>query len=211
MAPTLHASRTAPTSADLTLTVCDPKPEFAGRRSARFGKAGGFIGRGDFNHLVLPDPERRISRRHAQILYRDRRYWIVAHGLAPLNVNSNDIHSGSQHPLSDGDIVRIGVYVLLVRIIDATETQETPALGTVGESLASRPQSPPQRLPDDFDPFAAPLHSEPRADEHPLGLQAPLGDPFAHPAIATLASVPADDSTVKQISDLLCSELLKQA
>ena len=38
--------------------------------TARFEEAGGTIGRGENSTLVLPDPERRISRTHATIAFQ---------------------------------------------------------------------------------------------------------------------------------------------
>ncbi len=38
---------------------------------ASFGEAGGSIGRAPGNTLVLPDPDRVISRTHALVVHRD--------------------------------------------------------------------------------------------------------------------------------------------
>ena len=38
--------------------------------TAQFDELGGDIGRADTNQLVLPDPERTISRVHARVLFR---------------------------------------------------------------------------------------------------------------------------------------------
>ena len=45
--------------------------------TAHFDEMGGNIGRADNNQLVLPDPERTISRVHAQVVFRGGRYAIV--------------------------------------------------------------------------------------------------------------------------------------
>ena len=37
---------------------------------AQFDELGGDIGRADTNQLVLPDPERTISRVHARVMFR---------------------------------------------------------------------------------------------------------------------------------------------
>jgi len=46
-------------------------------RSASFDELGGSIGRADTNQLVLPDPERSISRVHAQVVFRNGGYELV--------------------------------------------------------------------------------------------------------------------------------------
>ncbi|MGZ5205483.1 MAG: FHA domain-containing protein, partial [Caldimonas sp.] len=44
--------------------------------SGHFDETGGNIGRAENNQLVLPDPERTISRVHAQVVFRNGRYAI---------------------------------------------------------------------------------------------------------------------------------------
>ena len=54
-----------------------PTPQ---RLAAQFDELGGNIGRAENNQLVLPDPERTISRVHAQVVFRAGRYAIVDRG-----------------------------------------------------------------------------------------------------------------------------------
>ncbi|RYF67066.1 MAG: FHA domain-containing protein, partial [Comamonadaceae bacterium] len=55
--------------------------------SAQFGPAGGTIGRADTNTLVLTDPDRTVSRVHAQVLCRDGAFFIVDRGSNPMQCN----------------------------------------------------------------------------------------------------------------------------
>ena len=50
---------------------------------ATFDELGGTIGRADTNNLVLPDPERAISRTHAQVVFRAGAYALVGAGANP--------------------------------------------------------------------------------------------------------------------------------
>ena len=55
----------------ITLTVVSYNGQPSdGRLSAQFDEMGGTIGRADTNQLVLPDPDRAISRVHAQVVFR---------------------------------------------------------------------------------------------------------------------------------------------
>ena len=56
---------------------------------ASFDELGGTIGRADGNLMVLPDPERTISRVHAKVVYRKGNYAIEDRGSNPILVNGN--------------------------------------------------------------------------------------------------------------------------
>ena len=83
--------------------------------SANFDEIGGSIGRADNNQLVLPDPERSISRQHARVVFRGGHYAIVDNGNNnPIAVNGTPVLSGREQPLQPGDQVQIGSYLLSV-------------------------------------------------------------------------------------------------
>src|SRR5262245_32386035 len=134
--------------------------------SARFEGAGGTIGRGESNTLVLPDPERFISRTHATVSFQAGGYVITDTGTKnPVVVNGRPLGSGSQARLGDGDQIKVGDYLLQVAVV----AQAAP-LGA--------PASPGPAAPIPLDPFAdllpTPERSVPRAD--------PLIPPHAAPA-----------------------------
>ena len=52
----------------LVLTVISYNGNPTNPFSATFDERGGAIGRADNNHMVLPDAERTVSRRHARSL-----------------------------------------------------------------------------------------------------------------------------------------------
>lgn len=82
--------------------------------AASFDELGGSIGRADNNQLVLPDPERSISRVHARILFRGGAYAVVDNGSNPVSVNGRPLASGVEQRLQPGDQLQIGGYLLAV-------------------------------------------------------------------------------------------------
>ena len=96
----------------IVLTVLSYNGAPADGPSAQFDELGGTIGRADNNQLVLPDPERTISRVHARVVFRAGKYAIVDNGSNPISVNGTPVGAGREHPLQPGDQLQIGGYVL---------------------------------------------------------------------------------------------------
>ena len=92
--------------------------------SARFDELGGSIGRADTNQLVLPDPERSISRLHARVVFRGGRYAIVDNGNNPIGVNGTALPSGREQVIQPGDQVQIGSYLLAVSQADIAKPSD---------------------------------------------------------------------------------------
>ena len=85
--------------------------------AGEFGEAGGTIGRSPESTLMLPDPDRIISRTHAVIAFRDGRHWVRDQGTTvALLVNGRGTGRGQDHPLVQGDELRIGGYTLAVSV-----------------------------------------------------------------------------------------------
>jgi len=84
--------------------------------AAQFDELGGNIGRAENNQLVLPDPERTISRVHAQVVFRAGRYAIVDRGSNPIVVNGRPLGNGQEAPLTGGDEIQIGGYRMRVEL-----------------------------------------------------------------------------------------------
>jgi type VI secretion system FHA domain protein len=150
--------------------------------SASFDEIGGTIGRADNNQLVLPDPERTISRVHARVVFRSSGYAIVDNGSNPISVNGTPLGAGREHPLKPGDQVQIGGYVLAVAEgaraaasadpfadlfgdaavgLAVPAPTPAPAFAPVRAAVAAWPAPPPPaaslspgQIPDDWDPFA---------------------------------------------------------
>ena len=92
--------------------------------SAQFDELGGTIGRADNNQLVLPDPERTISRVHARVVFRAGGYGVVDNGSNPISVNGQVIGTGREHPLKVGDELMIGGYLLAAEAPGALKSDD---------------------------------------------------------------------------------------
>lgn len=79
-----------------------------------FDEMGGTIGRAPENQLVLPDPERVVSRVHAKVLFRAGAYALVACGGNALLLNDRTVGHGTPVPLAPGDRIQMGGYCLEV-------------------------------------------------------------------------------------------------
>ena len=111
--------------------------------AATFDELGGTIGRADNNQLVLPDPERTISRVHAQVVFRNGSFAVVDRGSNPVAVNGRPIGQQQQAPLKHGDMLRIGGYDIRVSLAGAAgSAAHDPFADLMGSSA---PASPPPR------------------------------------------------------------------
>lgn len=82
--------------------------------SAQFDELGGTIGRADTNQLVLPDPERTISRVHAQIAFRGGEYAVIDRGSNAISHNGRPLGNGQEATLRSGDQLMVGGYIIQV-------------------------------------------------------------------------------------------------
>lgn len=117
-----------------------------------FGESGGVIGRSDGNALVLPDPERFVSRAHATVAYRGDGYVIRdLSSASPVYVNGRPLGNGNEARLLDGDELRIGAYTL--QVIGDTAPQ--------GSSVDD-----PMNLFGDANPFVSRPATRPAEQDH---------------------------------------------
>ena len=186
--------------------------------TAHFDAEGGSVGRSDHNTLALPDPERHISRQHAEISVGAGGYRIKNVGSSnPIVVRGQALARGESAPLAHRDQVRIGGYLLEV-IQEETRDEEADTVvrgravvdaltpGVQRRAAASQggglvPRSGPGGVAPGLGDLGAPLsRSNPFADllADPTPVHAapraaavaPLSDPFADPLPAA-AGVPA--------------------
>ena len=176
----------------IVLTVLSYNGAPADGPAAQFDELGGTIGRADNNQLVLPDPERTISRVHARVVFRAGKYAIVDNGSNPISVNGTPVGAGREQPLQPGDQLQIGGYVLKASQAAAAAVAADPFADLFGDAslgLAAAPAAPPRPappaapswpppaaapaalkpgvIPDDWDPFAP----------DPVAVQAPAAAP----------------------------------
>lgn len=160
----------------LTVTSYNGQP-LSQPLSAQFDELGGDIGRADTNQLVLPDPERTVSRVHARVLFRaSTGFGIVDQGSNPISVNGEQLGKGREANIQPGDSLQIGGYVLAVEAGAAGAGAQDPFADFFGLAPASplghQAQHPPTRPG---------IRREPPVD--PLGLFGPA-PPTAAPAQA---------------------------
>lgn len=170
---------------------------------ADFGEAGGDIGRSPECTLVLPDPERRISRKHLQVSCRDGAYFLrlISTNLL-VELDGVPLAPGGDCALESGAQIRIGPFVLQA-IGQAPARPIAPA--------PAPPAHPPQQAPSDdamalFTPpgpasrpsvFQDLLRDEPAAAGAALEIDLLVGEPTGtgpRPAMPALAAAPAGAS-----------------
>src|SRR5258708_24585884 len=116
--------------------------------TARFEEAGGTIGRGESNTLVLADPERFISRTHATISFQAGGYLITDTGTKnPVVVNGRPLGSGSQARLRDGDQIKVGDYMLQVAVTAHSGPLAASTLAPAAPSPSDPLTDPPSSAP----------------------------------------------------------------
>jgi type VI secretion system FHA domain protein len=180
----------------IVLRVLSYNGEPADGLQAQFDEIGGTIGRADNNQLVLPDPERTISRVHARVVFRGGGYAVVDNGSNPISVNGLPVGAGREQPLKPGDQLQIGGYVIAASAAAAPKSSDpfadlfgdTPVGLAVPAQPVTAPRPPatvptamwpapapaaapslaPGHIPDDWDPFA-PDHTPEPAGAAPAG------------------------------------------
>jgi predicted component of type VI protein secretion system len=176
--------------------------------SAEFGEIGGTIGRSPESTLLLPDPDRIISRIHAVIAHREGRFVIRDQGTTvALLVNGQAPGRGQDHPLAQGDVLKIASYAMQVTALHAkmqdkpvSEDETTTILreGTLLSWSEDGQPTPKSRISTVIVPSSD--HEEPAtASPTPVA-------PAATAAPVARASTPASES-----ADALLTALLRGA
>ncbi|MFG6413063.1 type VI secretion system-associated FHA domain protein TagH [Roseateles sp. DC23W] len=144
--------------------------------SAQFDELGGDIGRADTNQLVLPDPERTVSRVHARVLFRaSTGFAIVDQGSNPISVNGQPLGKGVEASIKPGDHLQIGGYVLNVEVASAASGASDPFADFFGLAPAHPATQPGVRRGPPIDPLGL------------LGSAPPPPQPQPHPAAPAFA------------------------
>jgi type VI secretion system FHA domain protein len=181
----------------IVLTVLSYNGAPADGLSAGFDELGGTIGRADNNQLVLPDPERTISRVHARVVFRTTGYMIVDNGSNPIAINGTPLGTGREHPLKPGDQVQIGGYVLQAGEGNAGGASDDPFADLFGDAPVGLAVPPPAPTPArsvmlSYPPPSAPAPSAAWPSPALAPGQIPDDwDPFAPEGGAPLSAPPA--------------------
>ncbi|KXF83566.1 type VI secretion system-associated FHA domain protein [Enterovibrio coralii] len=127
--------------------ISSPAGETVSEWNKQFPEEGGEIGRAYGSTLQLSDASREISGTHAMIKKSPRGYQVVDNSTNGLFINGSPqpLGKGNQTTLSDGDVLNVGQYRLLVSCFvpeQATAAKRPEAVGA-------------QNAPFSDDPFAS--------------------------------------------------------
>ncbi len=90
------------------------------------GRRGIDIGRDQYLDWTLPDPDRVISGKHAEVRHRDDGYWLQDVSRNGVFVNRSAQRLQEAYRLRDGDRIQIGQYVILARIDGESRPAQAP-------------------------------------------------------------------------------------
>ena len=108
---------------------------------AVFGRAGGTLGRSVECALVLPDPQKYISRVQAEVAWSDDAFFLVDRGTVnSTQVNGSEVGSGQRVELHDGDELYIGDYVLRVEVVRHVATDGNAPRAVIRDRLPADAQ-----------------------------------------------------------------------
>ena len=119
-----------------------------GGPSADFDDSGGSIGRASSNQLVLDDPDRTVSRVHAQILCRNGAFFIIDRGSNPLSHNGLSLGWGKEASLANGDTLQIGSFGLTVT--EVGKRGNTSLMDDLPTGAVSNASAPAEDMDDPF-------------------------------------------------------------
>lgn len=114
---------------DLTLTIIEaPENVNMLNHTKAFRAEGGSFGRSDSNNWVLPDNDRVVSSRHAEISFQDGNYYLTDLSTNGTFHNGSDNAIGSEQPvaLKNGDILSVGDYKLKATVKAQPQAPELP-------------------------------------------------------------------------------------
>lgn len=149
--------------------------------SAVFGLAGGTVGRGGQNKLILPDPEADVARVHAMVrLGTSEAYIANLCERRLIVVDSQEVRPGQEVPLALGACVGIGPYQIRVCALNQSDNPvpvaQTPApqASMAAPAIAMLSAEAPLTATPAFDP---PHGTPPAANASPFSI-------FTEPAVS---------------------------
>ncbi|MCG6574384.1 type VI secretion system-associated FHA domain protein TagH [Pseudomonas sp. AF32] len=107
----------------------------------RFGPEGGVLGRGEGCDWVIPDRQRLLSKRHAQISAREEAFFLTdtsGNGVSHRDSGAR-LPKGEPVRIQDGDVYLMGDFEILARLVS----------GRSSTAEAGRPLSTDSLIPDD--------------------------------------------------------------
>ncbi len=162
---------------------------------AVFGEKGGDIGRSADCTLVLPDPERRISRKHLQVACRDGRTWLrlISTNLV-VELNGVPLVPGAESLLEPGAHIRVGPFGLAVEAVGAPDS----TAGSTADDSMSLLRAPASG-PSVFRDLLHGVAQAPRVQEVDLLVGDPTGAGARPPAASFAATAASADELIAAI------------
>ncbi len=143
-----------------------PENEQVQARQVAFPSSGGTIGRAFDCTLVLPDFNRILSRVHAEILPKidgSGGFELMNRSANGLQVNAQPLMKSKTISLFDGDVIKLGGYVLLVSDLNSALSKTAPVTESIPENNFRAEASPFNNNLVDQDDFMSPFGQEDRA------------------------------------------------
>lgn len=110
--------------------VINSRSDIAGTKSWErcFDQNAITIGRTTSNDLMLQDPQRVVSSRHAEIRRKPNDCVLVDVGSTNgTRINDQRVVPGKEYPLHEGDQIRIGDFILRFHLSDSSDSKASPA------------------------------------------------------------------------------------
>ncbi len=147
------------------------------------GARGFEVGRESAMDWTLPDPNRHISSRHFEVLYRDQHYYLNDISTNGTFVYGQSMRVSSPYQLSHNERLQVGQYIIRVLIEAPVQAAQRGGAGYQAPPVAPQPAADPWSLTPNPAPMPAATPS-PSRPATPLAGQ--YGDSFidAPPAYA---------------------------
>lgn len=153
------------------------------------GRRGIDIGRDAHLDWVLPDPNRVVSGKHAEIRYREGGYWLHDVSANGTYLNGDSARLGEPRRLRTGDRFEIGHYIIGVVVTGESlppEPRVAPVAAPSSDLWSADPEeaAPPVHIPREK--VYRPLHAQDFIDSASdlPAIQPGAGDPWSVPAPA---------------------------
>ncbi len=129
-----------------------PENEQVASRQLVLPSEGGTIGRAYDCSIQLPDFSKTLSRVHAQIsLDSNGRYQVVNKSANGLVVNGVILGRGQYQSINDGDVWKLGAYVMLITNMEALVNERENSELDIGSAIDDMPSGDPLFSLDDLD------------------------------------------------------------
>jgi type VI secretion system protein ImpI len=120
-----------------------PENEQVSRRQLELPSSGGTIGRAYDCTVQLPDFSKSLSRVHAQVTKVTKgakgNYQVSNKSTNGMQINGKEILPGQYQNIADGDVWKLGGYLLLITDLSALETDEFDLQSEPIEELSTEP------------------------------------------------------------------------